>query len=85
VDLKRTDLKASDSRIFPMYYAPIIIQEGGDRKIVLARYHCRQKDKLASIDKKFPGLYNARRDNLEKFWRNEFGHNHGLVVVDSFF
>jgi hypothetical protein len=28
---------------------------------------------------------NARRDNLEGFWRSEFGHTHGLVAMDAFF
>lgn len=68
-----------------MYYAPIIIREGNENQLVLARYHCRPKGKPASIDRQFPGLYNARRDNLEKFWRNEFDHSHALVVMDAFF
>jgi putative SOS response-associated peptidase YedK len=49
------------------------------------RYHLRQAGKPASIDRQFPGLYNARRDNLEKFWRNEFGHDHALMLVTSFY
>jgi putative SOS response-associated peptidase YedK len=68
-----------------MYYAPIIIREGKENRLELARYHCRPKGKPASIDRQFPGLYNARRDNLEKFWRNEFGQSHALAVVDAFY
>ena len=34
---------------------------------------------------KFNGLYNARRDSLEGFWKNIFGHQHGFFVVSSFF
>jgi putative SOS response-associated peptidase YedK len=30
-------------------------------------------------------LNNARRDNLEKFWGDQFGHHHALLVVESFF
>jgi putative SOS response-associated peptidase YedK len=84
-DLKRTELKPRDSRIFPMWYAPIIIQEGGDRKLVLARYHCRPQGKPELYDRKFPGLYNARRDNIEKFWAAQFGSTHAVMVVESFF
>lgn len=84
-DLNRTEPKSRDSRIYPMHLAPIIIQQDKDRRLVLARYHCRPKGKPASIDRKFPGLYNARRDNLEKFWQNDFGHNHALVVIDAFY
>lgn len=73
------------ARIFPMYYAPIVLQEGDQRLIRLARYHCRQAGKPDSIDRKFPGLYNARRDNLEKFWRDQFGTTHAVMLVQSFY
>jgi putative SOS response-associated peptidase YedK len=73
-----------DDRIFPMQYAPIVLESNGRRVIRLARYHCRQAGKPPSIDR-LPGLYNARRDNITKFWRNEFGCNHALMLVRSFF
>jgi putative SOS response-associated peptidase YedK len=84
-DLKRTEPKSRDSRIYPMHFAPIVIRQGKDRQLVLARYHCRPKGKPPSIDRQFPGLYNARRDNLEKFWRNDSGHSHALAVMDAFY
>lgn len=84
-DLRRTELRSGDSRIYPMYHAPIIIRDGKENRLVLARYHCRPKGKPPSIDRQYPGLYNARRDNLEKFWRNEFGHAHAVVVLDAFY
>ncbi len=74
-----------DGRIFPFQFAPIVMNDGGRNVIRLARYHLRQPGKPASIDRQFPGLYNARRDNLQKFWRKEYGHTHGLMLVDSFF
>ena len=84
-DLRRTEPRSSEARIYPMYYAPIVIREGNENQLVLARYHCRPKGKPASIDRQFPGLYNARRDNLEKFWRGQFGQTHALVVMDAFY
>jgi putative SOS response-associated peptidase YedK len=83
--LKATQPHPSDARIFPMHYAPIVVQDGEHRVVRLARYHCRQADKPASVDRKFPGLYNARRDNLEKFWRREFGNSHAVMLADSFY
>ena len=62
--LKRTELQPSDSRIFPFWYAPLIVMESGKRVIKPMRYHCRPNGKPASYDKRFDGLYNARRDNL---------------------
>lgn len=76
---------AADGRIFPMHYAPIVVRDGGRSVIRLARYHCRLPDKPASVDGRFPGLYNARRDNLQKYWRGAFGATHALLLVDSFY
>jgi putative SOS response-associated peptidase YedK len=76
---------AADGRIFPMHYAPIVIEENGRRLIRLARYHCRLPGKPASVDGQFPGLYNARRDNLHKYWRSAFGASHALLLVNSFY
>lgn len=84
-DLERTQATDDDARIYPLHFAPIIVKEGGEKRLVLGRYHCRPANQPASIDRKFPGLYNARRDNLEKFWRHEFGQSHALFVIDAFF
>jgi putative SOS response-associated peptidase YedK len=84
-DLRRTEVKSRDSRIFPFVYAPILLKRDGKTTIELARYHLRQPRQPESVDRKYPGLYNARRDNLEKFWREEFGQSHALMVVSSFY
>lgn len=76
---------ALDGRVFPLTHAPIVIHSEGRKVIRLARYHCRQAGKPEGIDRQFPGLYNARRDNIEKFWRREFGQTHAVMLVDSFF
>src|SRR6202162_2422276 len=84
-DLRRTEPKSDDNRIFPMVYAGVIIRKDGENVLTPMRYFCRPAGKPAFYDKKFPGLYNARRDNLEKFWGEQFGHHHALMVVESFF
>ncbi|MHB8697696.1 MAG: SOS response-associated peptidase family protein [Sulfuricaulis sp.] len=84
-DLKRTDLKAKDNRIFPFTYAPVIVMENNEYTLLPARYHCRPNGKPAGYDQKYSGLYNARRDNLEGFWKNLFGHRHAILVATSFF
>jgi putative SOS response-associated peptidase YedK len=84
-DLRRTDPKPRDNRIFPMVYAGVIINEGGQNLLTPMRYFCRPAGKPAFYDKKFPGLYNARRDNLEKFWAEQFGTRHAIMVVESFY
>jgi putative SOS response-associated peptidase YedK len=68
-----------------MHFTGVILREGSENLLVPMRYHCRPAGKLASIDRQFPGLYNARRDNIDKFWRQQFGDTHAVMVVESFF
>lgn len=63
-DLRRTAGEDRDTRIFPGVYAPVMVMEGGRRVVRPMRYQCRPAGKPANIDAKFPGTYNARRDNL---------------------
>lgn len=50
-----------------------------------SRYAVDPTAKPAKYDQRYTGTYNARRDSLEKFWAPAFGHNHGLLVVDTFY
>lgn len=93
-DVKRTDEKPRDSRIFPNWYAPVLFIDNGQWKLLPMRYHCRPVGMPASSDwiidratkrKTISGKYNARRDNLERFWRKQFGVTHGIAVVSSFY
>ena len=84
-DLHRVDPAAQDNRIFPLVYAGVIVRQSGENILTPMRYFCRPAGKPAFYDKKFPGLYNARRDNLEKFWGSQFGSHHALMVAESFY
>ena len=84
-DLRRSDPNAEDNRIFPMVYAGVIIKKDGENVFTPMRYFCGPAGKPAFYDKKFPGLYNARRDSLERFWSDQFGHHHAVMVVESFY
>jgi len=84
-DLKRANLEARDSRMFPGYYCPVLVSEGGKLVVKPMRYQCRPAGKPAAYDAKYPGTYNARRDNLEGFWKGQFGHTHGLIVASRFY
>jgi putative SOS response-associated peptidase YedK len=83
--LKATKPHPAEARIFPMHYAPIVLEDNGRRVMRLARYHCRKPNEPAFIDRKLPGLYNARRDSLGKYWREQFGATHAVMLVESFF
>ena len=84
-DLKRTETKPKDWRFYPGMWAPVIVSQGGKRVIKPMRYGCRPAGKPAAYDLKYPGTYNARRDNLEGFWKGTFGVSHGLIVLSTFF
>jgi putative SOS response-associated peptidase YedK len=84
-DLRRTEPAERDSRIFPGQYAPVMVMENGRRVVKPMRYQCRPAGKPASYDVKYPGTYNARRDNLEGFWKGLFGYTHGLMLVTAFY
>jgi putative SOS response-associated peptidase YedK len=68
-----------------MNYTGIIVNQNGQNVLTPMHYFCRPAGKPAFYDKQFPGLYNARRDNLEKFWGQQFGHHHALMIVESFY
>ncbi len=74
-----------DDRIWPGWHAPVMIVENGRRIVKPMRYQCRPAGKPASYDSRFPGTYNARRDNLEGFWKGQFGHTHGILLADVFY
>ncbi|MGA9422107.1 MAG: SOS response-associated peptidase family protein [Rhodanobacteraceae bacterium] len=83
--LRRSEPLDEDARIFPGWYAPVMLVREGRRVVMPMRYQCRSAGKPASCDRKFPGTYNARRDNLEGFWKKQFGHTHAIMVVNAFF
>jgi putative SOS response-associated peptidase YedK len=84
-DLRRTEPNSEDARIFPGWYAPVLISEGGRLVVKPMRYQCRPAGKPAAHDGKFPGTYNARRDSLQGFWKGLFGTSHGILVANAFY
>jgi putative SOS response-associated peptidase YedK len=84
-DLRRKEPRRRDARIFPGVYAPVMVMEGDRLVVKPMRYQCRPAGKPAFYDTKYPGTYNARRDNLSGFWGDLFGFSHGVMVVDAFY
>jgi putative SOS response-associated peptidase YedK len=62
-----------------------MVSDGGERVLRPMRYQCRPEGKPAFYDRKYPGTYNARRDNLEGFWKGQFGHSHAVVSITAFY
>jgi putative SOS response-associated peptidase YedK len=87
-DLHRRELKAPDWSIYPQWWAPVVVRGGDGYAIRPMRYQLRQPGQPPSSDYtktgQMSGTYNARRDNLTRYWRRQFGHTHGLMIVDTF-
>lgn len=84
-DLQRQELLPRDERIFPGAFAPVMIRQDGHKIVVPMRYQCRLPGWSDVVERKYPGTYNARRDSLDGAWRELFGYNHGLMVVERFY
>ncbi|HEV2540181.1 MAG TPA: SOS response-associated peptidase family protein [Frateuria sp.] len=84
-DLERREPADQDARIYPGTYAPVMIEQDGQRVVVPMRYQCRMPGWNAVVERKYPGTYNARRDKLEESWDQLFGYRHGILVVTRFY
>jgi putative SOS response-associated peptidase YedK len=84
-DLERREPADQDARIYPGSYAPVMIERDGERIIVPMRYQCRMPGWNATVERKYPGTYNARRDKLVESWGQLFGYRHGIMVVTRFY
>lgn len=76
--------KPDDFVVHPMTYGPVLVQTAKGRVLTAMRYHCRLANKPATIDRQLPGLYNARIDSLQTWWKPVFGRNHALFVLTGF-
>ncbi|TDB26388.1 hypothetical protein ATCM_01120 [Stenotrophomonas sp. ATCM1_4] len=91
-DLHRQKLASRDWRFFPQWWAPVLVREGDGYAIKPMRYQLRKPGMPASSDyvgtgvsRRMSGTYNARRDNLERYWHKQFGHKHGVIVASRFY
>lgn len=84
-NIHRSTEVPTDNQIFPFSWTAVMIQRNLERAIVPMRFHLRPPGKQPRFDVERPGCYNARRDNLSHFWKNQFGKKHGVIVITSFF
>lgn len=98
-DAERVQLRDRDFRFFPQWWVPVLVMEQGQLVLKPMRYQLRKPGLPASSDwiegklqangkrsqRRLSGTYNARRDNLTRYWKGQFGHKHGAVLIGSFF
>jgi putative SOS response-associated peptidase YedK len=74
-----------DERIFPGYFAPVILNRGEKRVIVPMRYRVRRPDG-GEVPYQY-NVFNARRDSLltAPTWKPLFGQSHAIFPFTKFF
>ncbi len=79
-------LPEEDGRVFPGYFADVIVREAGKYVSTPMRYRVRPEGTKEEIPDKF-GVYNARIDSLtsKKTWQPLFMRKHGLVPFTNFY
>jgi hypothetical protein len=72
-------------RIYPKYFAPVVIEEHGHRKTVPMRYRILPSNGFEIPD--VYTVYNARRDSLSsaRNWKPLFGKKHAVFPFRKFF
>lgn len=73
-------------RVFPNFYAPVIVRDGKEDALRLMRYHiCPKNGKELNAFKY--NLFNARRDRLldSRTWKPIFGKQHGIFPFYRFY
>ena len=88
-----------DYRIYPLFYAPIVVQgPNGEPILKPMRFQCLPQGKDEQYDKKH-SLYKAKKESLtEKYferirknsaspsvWEPLFGSKHGILILNGFF
>ena len=82
---KLTRATDEDARVFPQHYLSMVYtDDDGNRVVGPFRYHLRPAWASEKWDFQRAGSYNARRDSLKKVWKNQFGSQHGLLLVKRF-
>ena len=84
-ELRKPASTSGLGRIYPGSYCPVVVMEEGRHVVRPMRYRCRLPGWNEVMERKYPGTYNARRDNLEKSWGKVFGITHGVVLATSFY
>lgn len=73
-------------RIYPYYFAPIIVNRQGTRSIIPMRYRLRPSGSENEVPQKY-NLYNARLEGLvsRATWRPLIGKQHGILIHKGFY
>lgn len=75
-----------DGRFYPNWFAPVIIQQDSEKRIVPMRYRVRPRGSDKEVPTKY-NMYNAKVESLLSAhnWQKLIGRNHAVVAVRQFY
>lgn len=75
-----------NARIYPYYFAPVVVMKRGRPVIVPMRYRLRPAGSMEEVPNQY-NLYNARLDGLttRQNWKKLFMQKHGLIAFRGFY
>lgn len=78
--------KAMTERIYPNYWAPVMVARQNQRVMTPMRYRVFPSWSAQEIPSKY-NVFNARLDALEtrRTWKSLFGLRHGILVYERFY
>jgi len=62
-----------------------MLMQDGERILKPMRFRLRPPNVPPSFDKEYDGTYNARRNKLKGFWREQYTSCRGVVVLTNFY
>jgi putative SOS response-associated peptidase YedK len=85
-DPKRYKTMTEHPRIYPLYFAPIMIQGPEQKLLRPMRYRVRPYGSAQEVPSSY-NMFNARLDGLEqrRTWSALFMRHHGILVAQAFF
>lgn len=85
-ELQQPHSVIEETRIFSGAYCPVMVMnDAGEYVVRPMRYLCRPPGMPPESDRKYPGMYNARRSSLGGVWKPLYGRHHAVLVASAFF
>lgn len=75
-----------EPRIYPGYWAPVILRDGSSNILVPLRYRIRPAGSAEELPSRY-NVFNARIDSLysRSTWKTLIGRRHGVLIAEKFY
>lgn len=75
-----------DGRFYPNWFAPVVVQQNSEKRIVPMRYRIRPHGSDKEVPTKY-NMFNAKVESLNtrQSWRHLIGRNHAVIAIKQFY